>query len=67
MEALSNMNHQKAREILQQISPAETKAIGDFYRQTEKYLMVNKPALKATSTPIFRAELAEKILKLGEK
>lgn len=68
MDALSNMNPQKAREILQQISPAETKAIGDFYRQTEKYLMVNNPAaLRATPTPTLRAELAEKILKLGVK
>jgi len=66
MEALSNMTPQRAQEILQIITPAETKAIGEFYRQTEKYLMVNNPAaLKATPTPTLRAELAEKILKLG--
>lgn len=67
-EALSNMTPQRAREVLQQISPAETAAIRDFYRQTEKYLMVNNPAaLKATPTPTLRAELAEKILKHGGK
>lgn len=58
MEVLSNMKPQKAREILQQISSAETKAIGDFSHKTEKYIMVNNPAaMKAMLTPTLRAEL----------